>query len=83
MKPFELIISVDKEGKGKLTIDGPGKNEVTQGQVITYLAGEIEKYELEITMTNVTKKLFDGLKKQAVPGIQIVKDIPSKFRSKQ
>lgn len=78
MKPFELIISVNKEGQSKLGFDGPGKNEITTSQVVGYLAAELEKYELMISTDRVIKVMT----KQA-QNIQVVKDIPMKFRGKK
>lgn len=82
MKPFKLIISVDKDGKNTLTIDGSGKKEVTEGQIITYLAGELEKLELDIAINNIGKKVFELVKQQA-QGIQLIKDLPPSMKNKQ
>ena len=80
MKPFKLIISVDKDGQSKLGFDGPGKNEITTNQVVAYLAGELEKYELMMATDRVFKEITKRMGNQA---IQIVKDIPLKFRGKK
>lgn len=82
MKPFKLIISVDKEGKSKLTIEGDGRKEVTEGQMIVYLAGELEKLELDIAISNIGKKVFELVKQQA-QGIQLIKDLPPSMKNKQ
>ena len=82
MKPFKLIISVDKDGKSVLTIDGVGRKEVTEGQIIGYLAGELEKLELDISINNVTKKILE-LMKQRDQEIQLIKDLPPHMKNKQ
>ena len=75
MKPFKLTISVDGEGKSQLRIDGPGKNEVLKGQMIVYLAGELEKLEIEMTIDGVGKKLMEQAKKD-MERIKLVKAMP-------
>ena len=80
MKPFKLIISVDKEGQSRLEFDGLGKDEITTNQVVGYLAAELEKYELMIATDGIFKEITKRMGNQA---IQIVKDLPLKFRGKK
>jgi hypothetical protein len=82
MKSFKLIVSVDEEGKSQLKVDGPGKEEVLKSQVITYLAAELEKYELNMTIDGVGKRVLEEMKKQT-PGIQLIKDLPPSMKNKQ
>ena len=77
MKPFELIISVDKDGQSKLGFDGPGKKEITTNQVVAYLAGELEKYELMMATDRVFKEITKRMGNQA---IQVVGNIPPGFK---
>jgi len=71
-------VSVNQEGQSKLEFDGPGKHEITTNQVIAYLAAEIEKFELMM----VTERIMNQLKSEA-KAIQVVKNIPNKFKLKQ
>ena len=79
MKPFKLTISVDGEGKSQLRIDGAGKAEVTKGQMIVYLAGELEKLEMEMVIDGVGKKMMQEAKKQ-MEGIRLVKNLPRNLK---
>jgi hypothetical protein len=81
MKPFKLIVAVDGDGKSKFKIEGDGRRDVTKGQVITYLAGELEKFKLEMIMEDVLKKMINEAKAQ-VEGIQVVKNMPDKLKGK-
>ena len=82
MKPFRIIIDVDKDGKSKLVLGGQGKAEITQAQIVVYLAGELEKFELEIAIDNIEKKMMEKMKKQ-MQGIQLVKNLPLGMKNKQ
>jgi hypothetical protein len=75
MKPFKLVITVDQDGKSKFKIEGDGRRDVNKGQIITYLAGELEKFKLEMVMEDVFLKMINEARTQ-VEGIQIVKNMP-------
>jgi len=75
MKPFKLIVSVDKDGQSKLEFDGPGKTTITTNQVVGYLAAELEKFEL-VAMTEKTIKALTN----KLSGIQVVKDLPTNLK---
>ena len=78
MKGFEILIMVSRDGKSHMKIQGEGKAEVTTNQILTYLSAELEKYELIVTVDRTIKAVT-----KQMSNIQVVQDIPNKFKPKQ